>query len=107
MKKIKRVLATIICFTALLSTLPVYAAESRAVNAPCKHMAVYIMTVEIKPVSVDDVYHCLRTQEVIKCVQCETIVSEGDIFRGDLKHHHFKNVGTKWQCEECGATKSF
>lgn len=106
MRKVKRVLATIICFSALLSTQPVYAAESRVIQ-PCKHTVVYITTVDITPESVDDVYHCLRTQEVDKCAQCGIIVSRGLIHRGDLKHHHFKNVGTEWKCEECGATKSF
>ncbi len=106
MKKVKRVLATIICFAALLSIRPVYAAESRVVK-PCKHTVVYITGENIAPVKVDDVYHCLRTQEVEKCVECGIVVSRGVIHRGDLEVHQFINVGTEWKCTKCGATKSF
>lgn len=105
MKNVRRVLATIICFTALLSIQPVYAAESRVLQ--CKHTAVYLTVEVIDAVNVDDVYHYLKMQEVDKCVECEAVVSRGQIFRGDLKHHHFKNKGTQWVCDECGATKSF
>ena len=104
MKKVKRVLASIICFTMLLSIRPVYAAESRVFTPPCDHKVVYITAVDQGLVPIDDYYHCSKSQEVTKCAQCDTVISRGQIFLGDLKHHHFKSEGNEWVCD-CGAKK--
>lgn len=106
MKKIKRVLAIIVCFTTLLSIRPVYAAESGALKSPCKHTGVYITGESLKPLQIDAYYHCSRGQEVTKCVQCDAVISRGQIVMGDLEHHHFKGNGIEWECE-CGATRSY
>lgn len=106
MKKIKRVLAIIVCFTTLLSIRPVYAAESRAFKPPCNHTGVYITGESLGLLQIDDYYHCSRGQEVTKCVQCDAVISKGQIVFGPLEHHHFESNGIEWVCK-CGAKKSY